>query len=408
MKLTTIALIFLLTFLLLVRYFFYYAESKSYKEGDKVNLTYSFLQEPRHNSYGQYFFTSNLLVTIPLYPRYQYGDKIQIRGVVEKKKNDKGEILFLKNPQVTRIVSQNPFINTASFMRKRIEETVLKVLPPKEAGLFLGITLGVRDKINNVFYEKLRTVGVLHMIAASGQNVSILASILLVSLSAVVKRKMAILFTAGCILFYSLLSGFNPPIVRASVMALISFGAMLLGRQSTGLYALSITGWGMLFLSPELLNDVSFQLSFLSTFGIITVKPVFDRYINYKHIMLIKEDLTTTLSAQAATFPLMLASFGSYSLLSLPINLLLLWTIPPLMLGGILSLFLSLLTPFLAVPVVLLSYPFLSYFTFIVDSLSGFKLNLQLQNIPEVIVYGYYLILIAIVIKLHRHEGGEN
>lgn len=404
MKSTTILLVILLTFLLLVRYFFYFDSREIYKEGEKINLTHSFLQEPRHNSYGQYFFTGNILVSLPLYPKYRYGDKIQIDGVVEKKTNEKGELLIISDPIVTVIKNDNPFLKIAIFVRERVNASVEKVLPSKEGGLFLGIILGVRDRIDAGFYERLRSVGVLHIIAASGQNVSILASILLVSLSTVVKRKIAILFTAVLILFYSMLSGFDPPIVRASIMGILSFGAMIMGRQSAGLYTLAITGWGMIFLLPELITDISFQLSFLSTFGIITVKPILDKLIGLKKIMLLKEDITTTLSAQIATFPVMLASFGSYSLLSLPVNILLLWTVPPIMLSGILGLFASVISPILAKPIVLLAYPMLYYFTFIVDIMSGFDFNFQAQDVPQGLIYGYYLILIAIVIKFRRKE----
>lgn len=407
MRTTTVVFLSLLAFLLLVRYFFYFDSRVKYKEGDIVKITYSFLQEPRHNSFGQYFFTSNLLVTTSSYPRYHYGDKITLFGTVKEDKNKKGDILVLKNPRIEKIEEKNLLIKTAIFVRSRIENIVLQVLPSKEAGLFLGIILGVRDKIDNAFYDKLKVVGVLHIIAASGQNISILASILLISLSTLVKRKVAILFTVICILFYALLTGLNPPIVRASIMAILSFGAMIMGRQSSGLYALSLTGWGMLLVEPELISDVSFQLSFLSTFGIITIKPIIDNILNIRFVRFLKDDITTTLSAQIATIPLMLISFGAYSALSLPVNVLILWMIPPLMLGGILSLFISLFSPVMAIPFIILSYPFLAYFSFVIEIFAGIKLSFQLGNLPSILIIGYYLMLIAIVIKFQRREGGK-
>lgn len=405
MKSTTILLVILFTFLLLVRLFIYYSEQELIVEGQEVNMTHSFLQEPQKNSFGQYFFTSNILITLPLYPRYSYGDRINIKGILEKQSNERGEIFVLKNPEITKIDSDDPFLYLAIFVRDRIEEAISTTISPREAGLFLGIVLGVRDKIDNSYYEDLRRVGVLHIIAASGQNVSILASILLVTLATFVKRKLAILFAAGCILMYSLLAGFDPPIVRASIMALISFGAMMMGRQGAGLLALAFTGWVMLIISPKLISDVSFQLSFLATFGIVTVKPILDSLVNIRYIFILKEDITTTLSAQIATFPVMIASFGVYSLLSLPVNMLLLWTIPPLMLAGILGLFASVISPLLAIPFVLIAYPFLLYFSFIVDLFSSFSFDLQAQNLPTALVFGYYLILIAIVIRFQRKEG---
>lgn len=404
MKSTTLLLVILLTFLLIVRLFFHFSEQKTYEDGDVINLTHSFLQEPRKNNYGQYFFTGNILVTMPLYPKYSYGDVVELSGIVTKQKNEKGEILILKNPQIRKIERKDPILNLAIFVRGRIDEVVTTTIPPKEAGLFLGIILGVRDRIGNDFYEDLRSVGVLHIIAASGQNVSILASILLVTMATFVKRRLAILFTALIILFYSLLAGFDPPIVRASIMALISFGAMLMGRQSAGLFALAITGWIMVFITPQLISDISFQLSFLATFGIVTVKPILDSVLKIKQFNLIKEDLTTTLAAQVLTFPVMLSSFGAYSLLSLPVNLLVLWTIPPLMLVGILSLFASIVSPPISQPFIVLAYPMLVYFSFIVDTFAKIDLTMTVQNIPDTLILGYYLILIVIVIRYRRRE----
>lgn len=407
MKSTTILLVILLSFLLVVRLFFHFAERTVYQEGDKVNITHSFLQEPRKNEFGQYFFTSNLLVTLPSYPRYHYGEKVKIEGTVSIQDSERGELRILKNPRITLISNDNIFINLAKSVRKGIEKAVITTIPSKEAGLLLGIILGVRDRIDSEFYEDLRDTGVLHIIAASGQNVSILASILLVTLATFVKRKLAILFTALFILFYSVLTGFDPPIVRASIMALLSFGAMILGRQSTGLFTLAVTGWLMVFMSPDLIEDVSFQLSFLSTFGIITVKPILDSLINLRKLNVIKEDLNTTVSAQISTIPLMLMTFGNYSLLSLPVNILVLWTVPIIMLSGVMALFVSTILPFLAKPLILISFPFVFYFTQIIDLFAGIKLNFQASGIPMGLYYGYYLILIAIVIKFRKRERGK-
>ena len=183
------------------------------------------------------------------------------------------------------------------------------MLPSREAGLFLGVILGVRDKIDSEYYQQLKNAGVLHVIAASGQNVSIAAMLLLVIFDKIVKRRVALLFTGIGVLIYAILTGFDPPIVRASVMALLSFAALFSGKQINSVYVLLLTGWAMLFVQPEEITDISFQLSFMSTFGILTVKPLLDKLLNFNFLVFLKDDITTTLSAQIATFPLMLSVF---------------------------------------------------------------------------------------------------
>lgn len=399
MKPSIIVLVILMSFLLSIRLFFDSIDRKVYKAGELVNITHSFLKEPKKNENGQYFFTSNILISIPLFPRYSYGDTVRIKGVVEEMENDKGKLLVIKNPELTTVPKENPFLIFTSFVRSRIEEVVTTTLPPKESGLFLGIIMGVRDGFDNVFYERLRDAGVLHIIAASGQNISILASILLSSLERFVKRRVSIIFTAILIFVYAALVGFDPPIVRASIMAIISFGAMALGRQNTALLALFVTGWGMVFYNPISLTDISFQLSFLSTLGIITIKPLLDNIPSHKFLFLIKEDFNTTLSAQIATFPFMVSTFGVYSLLTLPVNLLILWTIPFLMTLGVISLILSVFLPILTKPFILASYPMLAYFVAVINFSESFKQVIQIQNLPITFICGYYLIVIVMAVR---------
>ncbi|MDO8269376.1 MAG: ComEC/Rec2 family competence protein [Candidatus Levybacteria bacterium] len=408
MRSRSLLFIILLTIILSTRLFFYYDSDQEYEVGREFKKTYSFMHEPKRNEISQYFFVDGLFISIPLYPRYTYGDIVDISGRIDKRTTEKGELLTIENPTISKVVSNNPFLFITKFVRERIGEAVMKALPQKEAGLLLGIILGVRDKIDNEFYKELRSAGVLHVVAASGQNVSILAALLIVSLQKVVKRKIAILFTGIGILFYSVLTGFDPPIVRASVMAIISFGAVALGRQTSGLLALLLTGWGMVLISPGLLEDVSFQLSFLATCGIMMIKPILDRIKIPERITLFRDDVTTTISAQIATFPLILGVFGTYSLLSLPINILILWTVPIIMIFGGIGALLSMVSPYLSLPFIYLSYPFLKYFSVIIDISSHFDNAVGVESLPQALIFGYYLIIFGIVLGLTRHERREN
>jgi competence protein ComEC len=395
----SLPVVFLLAVILATRLFFFFDAHHFYKGGEFYKKTYRFDQEPKKNDMSQYFFADGILVSVPLYPHYKYGETVEISGVITNLKSEKGDLLTIENPTLVKKEQRNPVISVSIFVRKKIQDIVMTTIPQREGGLLLGIILGVRDKIDKDFYGQLKDAGVLHIIAASGQNVSILASILLLSLQRIVKRRYALLFTSLGILFYVVLAGFDPPILRASIMALVAYGAMALGRQSIGIWGLFISGWGMVFWNPLMISDVSFQLSFLSTFGIMTLKPLLDRVVTIRLLDFIKDDITTTISAQIATFPLMAAAFGSYSLLSFPINILLLWTVPMLMIfGGIGALF-SLIMPILAQPFILLCYPFLYYFTTLIDLADRFYIGIPFTTVPQTLIAGYYLILIAIVIR---------
>ena len=86
-------------------------------------------------------------------------------------------------------------------------------------------------------------------------------------------------------------------------MGSIALLATVLGRQKDALRAFLIAGILMLIFNPEWLSDLSFQLSFLATLGLIIFVPVIDRFIPGKGALL-REDLVTTLSAQLLVWPL--------------------------------------------------------------------------------------------------------
>lgn len=394
--------IFILILTLLPRELFYFSEHHIYKPDEIFKVSYSFTHEPKKNSSSQYFFIDGVLVTFPLYPSYHYGDNVLLEGKVTKEQGKSGDLLVVKNPRITKIEEQNYLLAFSKKVRSTVEKAVLTTLPQREGGLLLGIILGVRDKIDNDYYQMLKNAGVLHVIAASGQNVSIAAALLFTIFERITKRKVAILLTGVGILVYAILTGFDPPIVRASIMALLAFTALFSGRQANSIYILFVTAWIMLIYQPQELSDVSFQLSFLSTLGILTIKPILDRVGSFGFLNILKEDITTTVAAQIATFPVMLGTFGAYSLLSFPINILILWTIPIIMIfGGIGAIFAFIFMP-VSHLLILLCEPFLAYFTGVIVFSSSFSYGISLDNMPILVLIGYYLILLAIVIRVGR------
>lgn len=393
---------FVLLSLLALRFLFFFTEAPHYKEGDTITLNYTFLQEAKHNSFGQYFVINGMLVSFSNSESYKYGDKVIIKGTVGIIKSKKGQrLLTIKNPRIDRL-DKSPVLAIIALIRQKIIDGFERVLPPKESGLFLGIVLGIKDKIDSQYYDQLKTVGILHVVAASGSNVSLLASFLLSFIQHFVKRKWSILFTAFGILFYSLISGFDPPIVRSSVMALVAFFALLLGRQNSSVRALFLTAALMLLLDPILLGDVGFQLSFASTLGILYLKPIIDRVLRWRFYGIIRDDLGTTLAAQFATLPIMLISFQSYSLLSVITNILLLWTIPPLMVLGLVASLVTLVWVQFAIPFLYLAHPFLIYFERIVTIFSQTK-QIEVGSIPLTIIAGYYGLVLSIIWVINKN-----
>jgi competence protein ComEC len=210
---------------------------------------------------------------------------------------------------------------------------------------------------------------------------------------------MAVLLSVAGILFYDCLAGFQASIVRASLMAGLAFSAQVLGKQRDGLYALFLTALAMLLWQPNYLTDVGFQLSFASTAGILIIPRLLKRFENG-----FSSDLITTFSAQVATLPILVSGFGAYSLWSVVVNALVLWTVPILMiLGGFAAIIAFLFEP-LTKFLLYLCLPLLLYFEAVANFFANLGGSLILQNVPWQFMAAYYLILISILVFVFQKK----
>lgn len=406
----TLLLIFL-SVSLLARYHIYLQNRPVLKVGDKVKITHTFLDEPKKTLKFQSFWVDDVCLVIPSFPEYHYGNKVTITGSISINNNSylikKKQILTIKNPKIEPAAENKNFLLSFSyFIRQKITDTFNRYLSQDESALLVGIILGGRQGLSDNFYEDLKASGLLHVVAASGMNVSMVGAFIYGLSILVLHRKTAIIATLLGISFYAILSGLNPPIIRASIMGVILMISQLFGRQNLSLFSLFLTGYLMLMIEPDLIFDVGFELSFLATIGILLIKPPIDRATNlFRFPMVIKQDFGTTMAAQISTIPIILSSFSTYSIHSIILNILILWLIPFLMLFGGLASILSLIHPILASPLLYLSYPLLTYFKFIVVNLTRIIPPLEMSNIPWPLIVSYYLILLGILLSIAKKQA---
>lgn len=296
----------------------------------------------------------SLKITAWSYPEYHYGDRIEAVGVVKNQ-----ELAF---PKIS--VLEGKKSSLGSFLlgwREKFEAVYKKTLPEPQSSLLAGIVLGSKSNLPQDLYLNFQKTGVLHIVVASGMNVTIIAGTMISFLLLFFSRRLAVILSCLLIWFYVGLAGAEPPIVRAGLMGTLTFLALFLGREAQAFRILGLTGFMMLLFDPKLASDLGFQLSFMATFGIIFFNPLFVTL--FKRIpAIIRNDLSQTLGAQIATLPIIILTFGSYSLISPIVNLLIVSTLPFIMRLGLIG---------LAVPGVLwLTYPLLTYIVKMVEIFS--------------------------------------
>lgn len=341
---------------------------------------------------------------VPAYPRYGYGQTIKVTGTLQRRViNKEFVMLLLANPRIDLVRSkENLLFQVLSSFRLATTDLFYYTLPPRSSSLLLGIVFGIKQQTDDRFANALRNSGVLHVIVASGMNVAMVGGFLSSIFTLIFRRQIALVFTILSILLYALLAGFDPPIVRAASMGSIALVAQILGRQRLAAYGLFLTGFFMLFVQPFLLFDVGFQLSFLATLGLITLRPLFT--LGRKGVVgkvVGESDLATTIAAQLATLPILLSNFGTYSLVSILVNGLVLWTVPLVMvLGGVASI-VGLAFPLVGQALLFVTLPFLWYFETLVLFFGSSDSGVHLEAFSPLIGFGYYLLLGAVVYAVY-------
>jgi competence protein ComEC len=255
------------------------------------------------------------------------------------------------------------------------------LLPEPHAGLLSGILFGSRATLAPELVTALIRSGTLHIVALSGMNITILTNVIGLALLPYVKRRvasvLAILGIAGFIAFV----GPSPSVIRAGIMGSIGLLAVVFGRLKWGLLSLVLAVSTMLLLKPAWISDLSFQLSVLSTLGIVLfgATHVQDRKKERTSLWQawlrflwrsIRDDLRVTLAAQVFTIPLILFVFRRVSLISPVANIAIGWTIAPLTALGFVTVLLGLLWLPLAQGIALICWALLEYVIWVVRTTS--------------------------------------
>ena len=215
-------------------------------------------------------------------------------------------------------------------LRNYCQEKAYQYFPSPHSELLLGMTIGI-DNLKEVpkFKKMLRDTGTIHVVVVSGYNVSLVYNMVVKLLGSPYRTRNLIL-GVFVTLFYALLSGFEPPVVRSWLMGSIVALGKFYGRKFNVLQVLLLTGLLLIIFNPDYLYSLSFQLSFLATLSLVLFEaPISARSKKLlKNDFVMSEDLNATVAAQILIWPYLSFKFGQVSLVSPLINALILWTVP--------------------------------------------------------------------------------
>ena len=306
------------------------------------------------------------------------------------------------------------FADTKKFPGKQLAQfrnnsidTVRRYFPSPHSELLIGMVIGA-DELGKIpkFKEALKNTGTIHVVVVSGFNVSLVSSLVMGFLGSKYKTRNLIISQIFTFL-YSIMTGFEPPVIRAWIMGSMVSWVKYYGRSVDGFRALVFTAILMVIIWPYFLFSVSFQLSFLATLGLIVFGNSIIGFINkvFKNESFFLEDLATTIAAQVFVLPLVSHYFGRVSILSFLVNPIILWTVPVATILGTFYVFLAGTSVFLARILSLFIYPFLDIFVSVINFFSGFEFaNIDFgMNLVSLIFY--YLFALLVFYLLNRIKG---
>jgi competence protein ComEC len=360
-------------------------------------------------------------VAAPSYPAYRYGDRLRVSGLLmsppvsddfdyRRYLAARGIHSLMRRPSIEMVDSGggHPFWRALYAFRARGGQVLNRILPEPAASLTNGMVLGIEGGIPEKVDDAFKATGTSHLIVISGSNIAFLSGALIAALGARLPKRRAVLLAAPAILVYVLLVGADPPALRAGVMGLVGLGAVFFGRRGTAYVSLCAAGLVMLALNPLTLWDVGFQLSFLTSLGLILFsKPLTSALLTLLRAHLPVErakrltralgaTLIVTLAAQATVLPLILFYFGRLSPVSLLANMLVLPVQPAILAGGIAALLGGLVWQPLGQALATVPWLFLTYTWQVVKVTAALPFaSVDVGRVGPTFVIGYYLLLIA-------------
>ncbi len=363
-----------------------------------------------------------------LWPRYDYLDRLKIKGFLiqpESKINtdfrfdyylaNQNTFLILQPKKIEKIGLKRKFFNYAFLfkIKKKLAEKINLLWHEPYSSFMAGLLYGYRGGLGSLNTDFSRT-GVTHIVAISGYNITIIVLILVnLFLFLLVPRKLSIFLISLGIFLFVIFTGASASVVRAGIMGVLVLLTKFYYRQANIVNILLLTAVIMVFNKPLiLLYDAGFQLSFLSTLGLVYLSPILEKYFSFlPNFLELRETVVGSLAAIFTTLPLILMQFGNLSLVALLTNILILWILPFLMLSGFLAVLVSFVFRPLSQVLAWLTWLGLEYVLMIVKRLSSFKwafLNIKINTFLGLVLYLLLIYLVWKVNKLNQRGYEKN
>lgn len=264
---------------------------------------------------------------------WHYGDVVSAEGIVycpRGRMNDKGfsyegylrtkgiAALMYCEEDVIKVYHNEAGLpwKAKNFVLRQIDRFI-----PGEAGAVLkGITLGDKSDFTPEMKTMFARAGISHIVVVSGMHMSILMLFVMYVCKRCGMKKRTRAIAASVVIFcFMCMVGFTPSVLRAGITCIMAMLALLLRRKKDFLTTMAVAAAVVVLLNPYSLFNISFQLSFAATIGIVYLAEPVKKAVGFLPDM-IAEIVAMSIAANITTLPITVWYFGDVSLVAVLAN----------------------------------------------------------------------------------------
>lgn len=231
-------------------------------------------------------------------------------------------------------------------LRTFLNEQLERLYTKDKVGIMQAALLGDDTLLNEQTEVLYNASGISHVLCISGFHVGVMAGLLMFLLCLIpMPYNLRYCVIIGGIWGYAFISGNGPSTVRASIMTSILYLGRCFWEEEDGLTSLSLAALFILIFSPYQLFQAGFELSFAAVFGILICLNALEKkeMMGDSRYPQWKKNLFMWLSIQLLTWPILSYHFFEIPFLISLINLIVIPIFSWIIIGGWISLMLSII-----------------------------------------------------------------
>lgn len=325
---------------------------------------------------------------------------------------------YFTTPEEVTVIqgSKRPLYYYALRIRSFLSERIHSLLPEKQADFISALILGEKTGVSENTRNSLSRSGISHIIVVSGFHLAVITQLLMLLFGFILRerKRHSAMLCILILLFYMAITGFSPSVVRAGIMQITAFAAVIFFRVPDSLTSLGLSVLIMTLSDPFSAGDVGLLLSYFATLGILLLSdkiasflksvlmPFVSRYTDSFRSLFtfctkaVVSAFSVTLSAFVFILPLIVLYFREIAIYSILTNLLV-FAVVPLMIGSAFLMLIfdvSVVLSFLALPLGYFSAVLTEYICAVSDMIS--RLPYAVINVSQSFI-PYWLFLSAVL-----------